>query len=428
MTRIRLRRCAVALCALFLLIPPLLWVAVVLIAPTDWAARHVMAALEAGTRRSVRLDRLSVRWLGGVRLTNFEIGAHSHGDDPWLKARSVELDIGFLDLLVGKLRPRTVVASGVNLRVLRRADGTLELAEVIETAEQGSDHPHAARDAAPTNVQIHGASLTIVDEPSHTRLLMQGVEGEAILEERKVSISNLRGVLNGGPCKIVGQLDRTGPEPKFEGRFQADDVVLDDGMNALRYAVPVLAGASLNLKGHLDADVSFQGRGGTGDALSRSLAGHGMIAINPIDLDGAPLIAELSKIAEISQQGRIASIHSDFVIQDRRVTTDHFTLNVGRVPITFAGWTSFDGQLDYRINLKSLTDRLPDRARRLIGELNVDVGSVASLTLRGTVNQMVVQVNGVSLDRVPIKATGLKREDREKLRVLGRQFLDQIAR
>ncbi len=103
-------------------------------------------------------------------------------------------------------------------------------------------------------------------------------------------------------------------------------------MSALRYAVPVLAGTSLNLKGHLDADVYLRGRGADGDALSRSLGGHGVIAINPIDLDGAPLIAELSKIAEISQQGRLASIRSDFVIQDRRVTTDHFTLNVGPSP------------------------------------------------------------------------------------------------
>ena len=85
-------------------------------------------------------------------------------------------------------------------------------------------------------------------------------------------------------------------------------------------------------------------------------------------------------------------------------------------------------ELDYRINLKGLTDRLPDKARRLLGDLNVELGSLTTLTLRGTVNQMVVQVNGVSLDRSLLKEAGLKREDREKLRVLGRQFLDQLAR
>jgi hypothetical protein len=427
MTKLRLRRYALALCAV-LMIPPLLWVAAVMIAPTDWATRHVVAALEAGTRRSVRLERLSIRWLGGVRLTNLEITSPTDGDSPWFAARSVELEIGFLNIVRGKLRPRAVVASGVSLRARRRHDGTFEIADQIKPAEKHPSHAPVPHDETPLVVQIKGAGLTILDEPSQTRLKMQDVEGEAHIEERRISIPNMRGVLNGGPFAMAGELDRTEAEPRFEGRFRADDVVLDDGMNALRYAVPVLAGTSLNLKGHLDADVYFQGRGGPGDAVSRSLSGHGLIAINPIDLDGAPLITELSKIAEISQQGRLASIQSDFVIGDRRVTTDHFTLNVGRFPITLAGWTSFDGHLDYRINLKGLTDRLPDKARRILGDLKVDVGSMANLTLRGTVNQMLVQVNGVSLDRSLLKAKGFNRDDREKLRAIGRKFLDEIAR
>jgi hypothetical protein len=162
--------------------------------------------------------------------------------------------------------------------------------------------------------------------------------------------------------------------------------------------------------------------------VSKSLEGHGVIGINPIDLDGAPLIAELSKVTELSRQGRVASIHSDFVIKNQRITTDHFTMNVGRVPMTLAGWTGFDGHLDYRINLKALTDRIPDKARRLLGELKVDVNTLAIVSLRGTVNQMVVQVNGVSLDKGLFRESGLKREDRAKLRSLGRQFLEQITR
>jgi AsmA-like C-terminal region len=427
MTNHRLRRYALCVFAV-LLIPPLLWVGVVLIAPTDWAKRQIVAALEAGTRRSVRLERLSARWLGGVRLTNLEIGSPRNVGDPWLKAQNLELDVSFLDMLRGNLRPQSVEAHEVTLRALRRADGTVEIAEFLRPEVQRTQHAGPHRDAAPLIVRIRGGSLTLIDEPSQTRLHMQNAEGEGILEDRRILIQNLRGVLNGGPCQFVGEFDRTGDEPRFEGRIQAQDVVLDDGMSVLRYAVPVLAGTSLNLKGHLNTDVYLQGRGATGDAMSQSLAGHGMIAINPIDLDGAPLIAELSKVAELSRQGRVASIRSDFVIQDRRITTDHFTLNVGRVPMTLAGWTSFDGHLDYRINLKGLTDRLPDKARRLLGDLNVEVGSLTTVTLRGTVNQMVVQVNGVSLDRGIFKEVKLKREDREKLRAVGRKFLDQLTR
>ena len=179
-----------------------------------------MAALEAGTRRSARLDRLSVRWLGGVRLTNVEIGIPLMADDPWLKARSVELDIAFLDLVGGNLRPRAMVASGVELRVLRRADGTFEIADLIKPEEKGPVHSRSHADAAPLVVQIQGGNLTIIDEPSQTRLHMHDVQGEATLEERKISISGLRGMLNGGPFQLVAELDRTGAEPRFEGRFQ----------------------------------------------------------------------------------------------------------------------------------------------------------------------------------------------------------------
>ena len=42
----RVRRYALGLAGLAL-IPPLLWIGVVLVAPTAWARRHVVAALEA---------------------------------------------------------------------------------------------------------------------------------------------------------------------------------------------------------------------------------------------------------------------------------------------------------------------------------------------------------------------------------------------
>ena len=62
----RIRRYALFFCV-FILIPPLLWVGVVLIAPTAWGKRQLVAALEASSGRSVRLEGLSVRLLGGIQ-------------------------------------------------------------------------------------------------------------------------------------------------------------------------------------------------------------------------------------------------------------------------------------------------------------------------------------------------------------------------
>jgi AsmA protein len=423
----RLRWSALIIAAV-LFIPPLIWVGLVTLAPTDWAKRHVEALVAARTGRSVRLDRISARLFGGIRLTKLEIGSPQSADDPWLNAADVRFDIDLFALLRGKVRTESVHVDGVNLRVLRRADGTFELADLIKpaTAPTGEFKPHTS----PKRVVIHirGGTLTVVDEPSRTRLHMRNVECEAVREDQKTVIEKMRGVLNGGPFQFVGELDRTQREPSVVARFQAEDVVLDDGMSALRYAVPVLAGASLHLKGHLNSDLYVQGQGSNWDALSRSLVGHGVIAINPIDLHGAPLVAELSKIAEFSRQGGIASIRSDFAIKDSRITTDNFTLKIGRTPITMSGWTGFDGQLDYRINLAGLSDRIPERARRVLGELNVEFERLTNLTLRGTVNRMVVQLNGVPLDKGLLRESGIKREDREKLRVLGRRLLDELVR
>jgi uncharacterized protein involved in outer membrane biogenesis len=311
----RFRRFALlAFASLF--IPPLLWLGVVLVAPTNWAKSRVVAALEAGTRRSVRLERLSARLLGGFQLTNLEIGSPQTTDSPWFRASAVRVEFRWRDLLRGDLQPRMVEIDGIDMRVLRRGDGSLELADLIIPEYQSNDHWHAHPGSAPLPVRIHGGSVTVIDEPSQTRLHLEGVEGDGTREERRIVVNGLRGLLNGGPFQFTGELDRRHGVPTFEARFRADDVVLDDGMSVLRYVIPVLAGAPLNLKGHLDCDLKISGQGANWTAVSESLAGHGVIGINPVDLDGAPLIAELSKVAELSRQGRGASIRSDFAIKN----------------------------------------------------------------------------------------------------------------
>ncbi len=103
-----------------ILVPPLLWAAVVVIAPTGWAKAKLVAILESRSGRRVGLDGLSVRLLGGIQLTNLEIGSPQNLGDPWLKAADLRLDIGPLQILRGHLKPSRVDVDGIELRVLRR--------------------------------------------------------------------------------------------------------------------------------------------------------------------------------------------------------------------------------------------------------------------------------------------------------------------
>ena len=115
-----------------ILIPPILWVLVVVVAPTGWAKGKVVAILESRSGRRVGLEGLSVRLLGGIRLTNLEIGSPHEVGTPWLKAADIRLDVGPFQMIRGRFRPTHVEVDGVDLRILRRADGTVELADLIQ--------------------------------------------------------------------------------------------------------------------------------------------------------------------------------------------------------------------------------------------------------------------------------------------------------
>src|SRR5262249_35578565 len=148
------------------------------------------------------------------------------------------------------------------------------------------------------SIQVRNTSVTVVDEPTETRIHLEEVQGKASYEGRQTVVEQLHGKLNGGAFRFAAQLDRTATALSLEAQFRADDVTLDQGMRALRYVVQVLAGPPRALSGRLHADFYVQGRGSTWEALSQSLVGQGVIALNPIDLDDGPLIAELSKLVE----------------------------------------------------------------------------------------------------------------------------------
>ena len=206
-----------------ILTPPLLWLLVVAIAPTGWAKGKVVAILEARSGRRVRLEGLSVRLMGGIRLTKLEIGSPKDLGSPWLKAADIRLDIGPLQIVRGHLRPTRVNVNGVDLRVLRRSDGTVELADLIQPIAVPSNGliSWKARSADHIAVSVRQASVTVLDEPTQTRLHLQDVEGEGYCEGPRAVVDRLRGNLNGGAFRFAAQLDRTASALSWESQFRA---------------------------------------------------------------------------------------------------------------------------------------------------------------------------------------------------------------
>jgi AsmA protein len=414
-----------------LLAPLLLWVLVVLIAPTNWARAHVIARLERSSGRSVQLDKLHVCLNGGIELQGLKIGAPRSVADPWLEAKRIQIDVSLWQLLWGKFDATNLQAEETTIRVRRRADGTLELADLVqlsgESTSRPSTEPHRC---GPTKLKakILQARILMYDEPSRTQLIFDGVDGEGTCEAEAGFLATLSGRCNQGPFQFTVHLDCARGEPNFEGQFRASDVVLDQGMSLLRYLVPVLAGGRGELQGKLAMNIYLRGRGKTRAQLTRSLVGNGSLVLDPIELAGTPLVAEFAKLGELSSSEKSASVRSEFVVEKGRIRTDHLTLAVGRIPVALSGWTDFDGRLDYLVKLDGVFERLPEKARKLFAGIDLDLNSLASLRLKGDVDHVAVTTNRQTTDgRDPLEQI-IGRDDRERLKALGRQFRDKLLR
>jgi len=423
-----------------LLIPPLFWSMMLILVPMEWARARIVTRLVRATGRSVRLDGVRIGFLGGVQLTNLQIGAPGSPENPWLSIRSASMDVSLLQLFLKRVDPTRVDVEGVVLRVERRHDGGLELADLLQAVAPrketvGPGTPFQAGDSGtndPTrlDVNIHGGRVTVIDHPSGSRLDFRGIEGRGTWAETLVKLHELRGTLNGGTFRLAAELDRASPGPRFGGQVEARGAALGEGMKALGYLVPVLSGAPSALGGKLDLDMQLEGRGTSRDAILGSLIGHGAIRLDPIALDRSKLLAELSSMLEVAPSGRVGSVRSDFVIRDRRVRTDNLTVSIGRTPVVMTGWTDFDRRLDYRIQVDRLAQRLPPQAREILADLEIDLKNLSILNVCGTLDALKVTVEKrpMALRRGVAPNPNRRFDDRRRLQELSRRLRDRILR
>ena len=83
-------------------------------------------------------------------------------------------------------------------------------------------------------------------------------------------------------------------------------------------------------------------------------------------------------------------------------------------------------EIDYRVRSDSLTDRLPEQARELLGELAIDTRDLSALWVHGTLQAMELSVAPGLLAQPG--APGGRVNEREKLRDLGRRVRERILR
>ncbi len=315
------------------------------------------------------------------------------------------------------------------MRVRRQPGGGFEFGDLLRTDAPRPALPTASGESDDATgdhdvtFRLTDSRVTVLDDPTGTRLEFNDLDGHGTWRRNRARLTGLTGTLNGGPFMLEAELDRGATAPMFEGEFHARDVALGEGMKVLGYIAPVLAGASSGIDGRMDLNLYLRGQGDTTDELGRSLVGQGAVRLDPIVLDQSHLISELGRVLTLPEGARVGAIRSDFGIANRRVLSKNLTLEVAGVPIVLAGWTDFDGQVDYRIHAETLAGRFAPEIRNLFDDLPLGLNGLLELRVQGAPKALLV-----TLDGVPINADGEPHSTQDHLRELGRRLRDRVLR
>lgn len=414
--------------------PFVVWVLIVTLLPTDCTRDRLVAILARETGRTVRIERIRLGFMGGVRLVNLEVGERDRPEDPWLRVAELNLDVNLFHILLGRVEPTEIAARGAMLRVERRPNGKFEFGDLLNARRSSANKPGASiRDAGDVpspivHFSVVDARLILIDDGTGTHLEVVNLQGRGTWQRFRTTLEELHGRLDRGRFEMVGQLDRGPGDPMFEGQVKLEHVVLGSSTAALGYVIPFLKGPAKNLDRRLDLNLYLRGHGSTTETLASTLVGQGTVFVSPIALDASSLFSELDKIGLVPAGKRVGSVSSTFSVSDQKVTTKDLTILVAHSPIVLSGWTDFTGRLDYRIRADTFSTKLGEDLRGVLAELPEEIDDLLLLRVQGTLDHLQLTMDGVPVEKGPSADPARLVKDKAKLREIGRRLRNRILR
>lgn len=423
----RRKRWRVALCAL---IPIAGLFLLYRFFPLEGARLLVETKLAAATGQTVTLRALRLSGFGGLRLVGLEFrdpglidpnlplipGRGEPSPATWLRVDSARIDVGLSELLSGRVEPTRIAVRGAALRVVRDAEGRLLPVPLWNRllADRSENGGGDRRDAPPPAGEPSGAVLDVAferlaiiyrDDLLDTDLRVEKLEGEARWDsaDRRLQIPLAEGFLNGGTLELSALLDFDPSSPRLEAELRVRDARADLGLASLvAHALPVVAPTLLERAGKPDSEDALvpglesklavllyaEGRDFHRLPIADAVKAEGRIALDPVSLDSAKPLAALRDYAGVSASVNLGSIESDFLVADRRVRSKALKINFAGVPVVLAGSTTFDGRVDYRIDVERVADKLGPALREWLEDLDLGPEKLARLHLRGDLRSL----------------------------------------
>ncbi len=415
--------------ALVLAFVPVVWVLMLALMPTGWVRARLIASISSQTSQTVRLDEVRIGPLGGLRLRGLELSEPGREHHPWLTADRVVVLPKLGRLAAGRIEADMVQIDGVTVRAERLQGGRFPFADLLMAGkgeeDEGSYRVNEAwqsrRDTEhEVEFQVRNAKLTLLDEPTGTRLMFSGIAGHGVYGPERASLQLLHGTLNKGRFDLEAEMERAGAGSTFEIQLKGRGIVVGEGMNLLSYIVPILSRNQHELESTMDLNLYLRGEGDSLESLVETVVGQGAVVLDPVELRDSAFMTELSQALQLPDRVRLCSVRSDFGIAKGRIISNEMVVDTGGIPFVLSGCTDFHGNVDYRVRSQALREAIAP----YVAELPIAIEDVVELRVKGPPGHLSVTVEGIPLR----DAHGNPLNDRERIRELGRLLRDRVLR
>jgi len=209
----------------------------------------VSRRLEAAIGRPVRLQKISLQWRGGIAAEMHGLAIledRTSGSPPLLEVGSVSALLQLMPLLRGNLQIGSVLIQAPSIRVVRRADGTIEIPGLTPAPPAGA--PAAASSSpAPASragraislliqeLEVLEGRLTFSDPGLPSPLTLEEIRLKAGLDLRaeQVDLKEASAKLDGGTFSAKGMIRHFTTRPEGELYLRGEKIRLSN-VNLLR--------------------------------------------------------------------------------------------------------------------------------------------------------------------------------------------------
>jgi len=155
--------------------------------------------------------------------------------------------------------------------------------------------------------------------------------------------------VNEGEGDLVVKANFNEARPPLDLTMNLKDVSIDQKMDALAYAIPLFSSDG-QISGLLNMDVTGKGEGlDWQEELSKNVSATGKINIRDGYMKGSMILVKILKFLNKGKDYSFNDIIAAFVIKDGKIFSDDIKVNGDDFNIGLSGWTSFDGQLEYKV-------------------------------------------------------------------------------